>query len=89
MGRLRSNDRSLGREEIRNLQECFRCLEYVWNWGLGCLSSLLCRSGVKNGMIEGGGEGCGAYERKELALYVTEKLKESWNSKGKSARMRE
>ncbi len=40
-------------------------------------------------MIEGGGEGCGAYERKELALYVTEKLKESWYSKGKSARMRE
>ncbi len=40
-------------------------------------------------MIECGKEGCGAYERKELALYVTEKLKESWYSKGKSARMRE
>ncbi len=40
-------------------------------------------------MIKGGGEGCGAYERKELALYVTEKGKESWYSEGKSPRMRE
>lgn len=57
--------------------------------GLGCLSSLLCKIRVKKGIIEGGGEGCGAYERKELALYVTEKLKESRYSEGKSARMRE
>jgi len=32
------------------------------NWG-GYLNPLLYRNGTKKGMIEGGGEGCAAYEK--------------------------